>query len=79
LVAVRPGLIHPSVAARALATIDVMSGGRVMLNLVCGAGPHQLYGEVIERAARYQRAGEFIDLVCRLWQLDVVDYEGVFL
>jgi alkanesulfonate monooxygenase len=78
LIAIRPGLVHPGAAARALATIDVLSGGRAMLNLVCGAGPLSMYREQIARAARYYRAAEFADFIDALWRDSMVDYEGHF-
>ena len=38
LVAVRPGLHQPSLAARMAATFDRLSGGRLLINLVTGEG-----------------------------------------
>lgn len=37
LVALRPGIISPTVAARQAATLDRLSGGRALFNLVTGA------------------------------------------
>jgi alkanesulfonate monooxygenase len=39
LVAVRPGLQPPSVAARMTATLDRLSGGRLLINVVTGGDP----------------------------------------
>mgnify|MGYP001367672932 FL=1 len=39
LVAVRPGLISPTLAARMAATFDRVSGGRLLINVVTGGNP----------------------------------------
>src|SRR5437899_12509913 len=39
LVAVRPGLQPPTVAARMTATLDRLSGGRLLINVVTGGDP----------------------------------------
>src|ERR1700741_5020456 len=39
LVAVRPGLQSPAVAARMTATLDRLSNGRLLINVVTGGGP----------------------------------------
>src|SRR5690606_11731827 len=39
LVALRPGIISPTVAARQAATLDRLSGGRALFNLVTGGDP----------------------------------------
>src|SRR5262249_11365360 len=76
LVAVRPGLMHPAMAARALATLDVLSEGRVMLNLVSGGGPLGMYGEVLTRGDIYARSLDFVRLVKQMWKGNVAAYEG---
>lgn len=44
LVAVRPGLMSPSAAARMAATFDRLSGGRLLINVVTGGDPVELAG-----------------------------------
>src|SRR5690606_15672176 len=39
LVAVRPGLQPPTLAARMTATLDRLSGGRLLINVVTGGDP----------------------------------------
>src|SRR5262245_8130076 len=39
LVAVRPGIISPTAAARMTATFDRFSGGRLLINVVTGGDP----------------------------------------
>ncbi|MEC0830918.1 LLM class flavin-dependent oxidoreductase, partial [Bacillus atrophaeus] len=40
LVAVRPGLMQPSVAARMTSTLDRISEGRLLINVVAGGDAH---------------------------------------
>ena len=42
LVAVRPGIMTPTVAARMTATFDRLSGGRLLINVVTGGDPLKL-------------------------------------
>ncbi len=39
LVAVRPGLSEPSMTARMAVTLDRLSGGRLLVNVVAGGDP----------------------------------------
>lgn len=72
---------HPSVLAKAAATVDHISGGRVELGL--GAGwmelEHRAYGfdfpPASERVARF---AEQLEIVHRIWTEDVVDFRGRF-
>ena len=55
LVAVRPGLQTPSVAARMAATLDRFSDGRLLINVVTGGDPVELKGDglFLDHAERY--------------------------
>ncbi len=66
LVAVRPGLHQPSLAARMAATFDRLSGGRLLVNLVTGGDQAELEGDgvFLDHAARYEQSAEFI----RIWR-----------
>ena len=66
LVAVRPGLHQPSLAARMAATFDRLSGGRLMINLVTGGDQAELEGDgvYLDHAQRYAQSAEFI----RIWR-----------
>ncbi len=56
LVAVRPGLHQPSLAARMAATFDRLSGGRLLINLVTGGDRAELEGDgvFLDHAQRYE-------------------------
>ncbi len=45
LVAVRPGLSEPSMTARMAATLDRLSNGRLLVNVVAGGDPNELKGD----------------------------------
>ena len=66
LVAVKPGLHQPSLAARMAATFDRLSGGRLMINLVTGGDQAELEGDgvFLNHAERYEQSAEFI----RIWR-----------
>ena len=45
LVALRPGITTPALAARMAATFDRLSNGRILLNLVTGGDEQELKGD----------------------------------
>lgn len=61
LVALRPGVSTPALAARMTATMDRLSGGRVLLNLVTGGDEQELKGDGVyeDHKTRYQTAAEY--------------------
>ncbi len=79
LVAVRPGLVSPTLAARMTATFDRLSGGRVLINVVTGGDPVELAGDGIfqEHDTRYEVTDEFLHIWRRLLAgTDTVDFNG---
>jgi len=48
LVALRPGITTPALAARMAATFDRLSNGRILLNLVTGGDEQELKGDGIQ-------------------------------
>ncbi|OUM02880.1 FMNH2-dependent alkanesulfonate monooxygenase [Variovorax sp. JS1663] len=82
LVAVRPGLHQPSLAARMAATFDRLSGGRVLVNLVTGGDQAELEGDgvYLDHAARYEQSAEFIriwrEIIARSHEGEAFDFEG---
>jgi len=81
---IKLGLIHPVIAAKILATIDDVSAGRLLVNLVTGYNKDEFkqMGEIEKynnwTDYRYDYAQEWIDIVKKLWTEDVVNYEGKF-
>ncbi|MCY1503163.1 Alkanesulfonate monooxygenase [compost metagenome] len=78
LVALRPGIISPTVAARQAATLDRLSGGRALFNLVTGGDPEELAadGLHLNHAERYEASVEFTRIWRRVLEGETVDYDG---
>ncbi|MBF6474702.1 LLM class flavin-dependent oxidoreductase [Nocardia gipuzkoensis] len=79
LVAFRPGLVSPTLAAQMAATFQRHSRGRLLLNVVTGGEPHeqQAYGDFLDKTQRYARTGEFLHVVRELWtSTEPVTFEG---
>ncbi|WIV19967.1 LLM class flavin-dependent oxidoreductase [Paenibacillus polygoni] len=84
LIAMRPGLISPVLAARMASTLDQMSGGRALINVVTGHYPADLKatGDPLHGShdERYERTKEFLDVVKGVWGEDGsasgFNYEG---
>ncbi len=72
LVALRPGLVSPTLAAQMAATFQWQSQGRLLLNVVTGgeSTEQRAFGDFLAKDARYARCAEFLDIVRGLWTLD---------
>ena len=78
LVAVRPGLQTPTVAARMTATLDRLSDGRLLINVVTGGDPAELRGDGIfyDHTERYAVTDEFLHVWRKLLAGEEVSYKG---
>jgi alkanesulfonate monooxygenase len=78
LVAVRPGLQSPSVAARMTATLDRISNGRLLVNIVTGGDPTENRGDGIflSHGERYAVTQEFLDVYRKLLAGETVNQNG---
>lgn len=77
-VLVLPGR-NPMLLAKELATLDLLSGGRLLPAFGLGAvdpGEHQAFG--VERGERAARFDEALPLLRRFWSGEVVDHDGAF-
>ena len=81
LVALRPGMTLPAEAARQAATLDRMTNGRLLLNVVAGGTPVDLAGDGLKLGhdERYDQAGEFLHIFRALMSGETVNYEGKYL
>lgn len=72
LVALRPGLIAPVLAARMAAALDNLSGGRARINIVTGSSPDDLeeLGDPLARAhdEKYARTREYVHIMKSVWE-----------
>ena len=78
LVAIRPGIVSPTVSARMAATLDRLSGGRLLINVVTGGDPDELAGDGLHlsHAERYEASVEFTRIWRRVLEGETVDYAG---
>ncbi|WP_158995103.1 FMNH2-dependent alkanesulfonate monooxygenase [Mucilaginibacter sp. L196] len=81
LIAVRPGLMLPAVAARMAATFDRHSGQRLLINVVAGGDPVELAADGIfdDHDSRYAITDEFLDIWRGMMSDEDVNYEGTHL
>ncbi len=80
LVAFRPTLLTPTLAAQMASTYQRISGGRLLVNVVTGAEPSELarFGVWDDKETRYERTGEFLAILRLAWQAAPVDFEGKY-
>mgnify|MGYP001043108579 CR=1 FL=1 len=78
LIALRPGLISPTLAAQMAATFQRVSGNRLLLNVVVGGDDveQRRFGDHLGKDARYERAGEYLAIVRAAWRGEPVDFAG---
>ncbi|MFT4084855.1 MAG: LLM class flavin-dependent oxidoreductase [Nocardioides sp.] len=69
LIAHRPGVVHPTLAARTFTTLDQFSSGRVALNIVTGGSDteQRREGDYVPHDERYARTDEYLTVLRRLW------------
>jgi probable F420-dependent oxidoreductase len=71
-------LRNPVILAKQLATVDVLSGGRVMLGIGVGYVPGEYEAVGVDFATRGPRADEYIDAMRSLWCDDRPFHRGRF-
>jgi len=78
LLALRPGLLSVTLAAQMAATFQRASGGRLLLNVVTGGDDveQRRFGDVLDKDARYARAGETLHVLRELWTGERVTFRG---
>lgn len=81
IAAVHPGLWHPAVLAKLVATQDQLTNGRAAVNVVSGwfKGEFTALGEPwLEHDERYRRSEEFIRVLRGSWTEDHFSFSGDF-
>jgi alkanesulfonate monooxygenase len=79
LVAHRPNLSIPTFAAKTLATLDHISGGRTTVHMITGGSDHeqQREGDFLPKDARYDRTREYIQILKQAWtRHEAFDFSG---
>lgn len=81
LVAHRPGVVHPTLAARTFTTLDQFSRGRVALNIVTGSSnvEQRREGDYVPHDERYDRTDEYLTILRDVWDnKGTRDHEGTY-
>ncbi len=78
LVAIRPGLMSPGVAARMAASFDRLSNGRLLINVVTGGDPVELAGDGLHLSHddRYALTDEFLTVWRQIAAGEVANLQG---
>jgi alkanesulfonate monooxygenase len=78
LVAFRPGLISPTLAAQMASTYQRLTRGRLLLNVVTGgdSAEQRRFGDRLDHDRRYARTDEFLSVVRGVWRGQPYDFEG---
>lgn len=80
LVAFRPGVLSPTLAAQQVSTYQRFTGNRLAINIVTGGDDDEMrrYGDGIDKSARYRRTAEFLAVVRGVWGNPEFSYRGEF-
>lgn len=78
LIAVRPGSLAPTLAARMAVTFDRLSNGRILLNIITGGDPVELAGDgtFLNHDERYEVTDEFLTIWKDLFDGKSVTFKG---
>jgi alkanesulfonate monooxygenase len=80
IVAFRPGLTSPVLAAQMAGTFQRLSRGRLLLNVVSGGHSDELrrFGDFLPHDERYARCDEFLTVVRGAWGAEPYDFDGTY-
>ena len=79
LIAIRAGYVNPTQSARAFATLDQMTRGRVAINLIAGISDRDTKADGIpdSKEVRYEKLDEEVQVMKLLWTSDKpIDFQG---
>jgi alkanesulfonate monooxygenase len=78
LVAVRPGLVSPTLAYRMATTFDRQTRGRILINVVTGGDSDELQGDglFLSHDERYAQTDEFLSIWRGLARGETVEHSG---
>lgn len=72
------GLRHPFSTARAISTIDQLSGGRIEFGIGASWMEQEWNAVQLDFSTRGRRIDETLDICQRLWNDDVIEHHGEF-
>lgn len=81
IIALRPNTVYPTVAAKALATLDQLSGGRAVVHFIAGGDTREQAreGDRLSKSERYARQAEYIEVLRKVWSsTEPFDHAGTY-
>ena len=81
IIALRPNTLYPTVAAKALATLDQLSKGRAVVHFIAGGSDAEQAkeGDFLPKEQRYGRLEEYIRILKRAWASpEPFDWDGEY-
>jgi alkanesulfonate monooxygenase len=81
IIALRPNTMYPTVAAKALATLDQFGAGRAVVHFISGGNDAEQAreGDYLTKQQRYARTAEYIDIVRQVWtNTEPFSHDGEF-
>ncbi|KAF2447428.1 putative Alkanesulfonate monooxygenase [Karstenula rhodostoma CBS 690.94] len=81
IIALRPNTLYPTVAAKALASLDQLSKGRAVVHFIAGGNDVEQAreGDFLSKDERYARLEEYIKILKRAWEsAEPFDWEGKY-
>ncbi|TMK40697.1 MAG: LLM class F420-dependent oxidoreductase [Actinobacteria bacterium] len=68
----------PIVTAKAVASLDLVSGGRVLFGVGAGWNEEEMESHGVDPPTRWRRMREHVEAIKALWTQDEASYEGQF-
>ncbi|KAL5415419.1 hypothetical protein PMIN03_002749 [Paraphaeosphaeria minitans] len=81
IIALRPNTLYPTVAAKALASLDQLSKGRAVVHFIAGGSDVEQAreGDFLSKEERYGRLEEYIKILKRAWEsAEPFDWDGKY-
>lgn len=81
IIALRPNTMYPTVAAKALATLDQLSRGRAVVHIISGGDTREQAreGDRLGKDERYLRSEEYVQILRKAWHsTEAFDHEGTY-
>jgi alkanesulfonate monooxygenase len=82
IIAVRSGLLSPTLFTQQINTLSTFSNGRIYLNVVAGHSPteQKYYGDFLPHNERYARTDDFLNICKQFWDGDrPVNLDGKYM
>jgi alkanesulfonate monooxygenase len=81
IIALRPNTMDPTVAAKALATLDQLSRGRAVVHIISGGDTKEQAreGDRLGKDERYRRSEEYVQILRQAWHsTEAFDHAGEY-